>query len=63
MTRTFRDRLEELIERADEIYDTDYVVDVLGITTKELLRAFPARFWEMRHEFDAVFGPADEDRP
>lgn len=59
---TFKDRLAELINRADEIYDTDYVVDVLGLTTKEILEAFPARFWQMREEFDAIFGPMDEDR-
>jgi len=59
---TFKDRLAELIHRADEIYDPDYVVDVLGLTTKEILEAFPARFWQMREEFDAIFGPMDEDR-
>ena len=61
MTRTFKDRITELIDRADEIYDPDYVVDVLDLSTKEILEAFPARFWQKREEFPAIFGPMDDD--
>lgn len=62
MTRTFKDRITELIYRADEIYDPDYVVDVLGLSTREILEAFPARFWQNKDEFPAIFGPMDDDK-
>lgn len=59
--RTFKDRLSELIDRADECYDPDYVVDVLGLSTKEILQAFPSRFYANKEEFPAIFGPMDDD--
>ena len=61
MTGTFKNRLTQLIERADECYDPDYVVDVLSLTTKEILEAFPARFYANKDEFPAIFGPMDDD--
>lgn len=59
----FKKRFDELVDRADSIYDPDYVVDVLDITTKELLEAFPNKFLRNLEEFDAIFGPLDDDRP
>jgi hypothetical protein len=61
MTGTFKDRLSQLIDRADDCYDVEYVVDILGLTTKEILEAFPARFYANKDEFHAFFGPMDDD--
>ncbi len=61
MTGTFKDRLTQLIDRADDCYDVEYVVDILGLTTKEILEAFPARFYANKDEFPAIFGPMDDD--
>jgi len=61
MTGTFKDRLSQLIDRADDCYDVEYVVDILGLTTKEILEAFPARFYANKDEFPAIFGPMYDD--
>jgi hypothetical protein len=61
MTGTLKDRLSQLIERADDCYDVEYVVDVLNLTTKDILHAFPSRFYANKDEFPAIFGPMDDD--
>lgn len=61
MTGRFKNRLMELIERAEDCYDTDYVVDVLGLTVTEILEAFPDKFYDKRSDFPAIFGPTEGD--
>lgn len=43
-----------LKERIAERYDPDYIVDVLGITSEEILDAFEARLLEAADEFSEV---------
>lgn len=38
--------LQELRERVGDRYDPDYLVDVLGITSDDLLEAFPMKLLE-----------------
>ena len=43
-----------LKERVAERYDPDYLVDILGISSEELLEAFEDRLREKRDEFSEV---------
>lgn len=46
--------LQTLKERIAERYDPDYLVDLLEITSEELLDVFEARLIEKREEFSEV---------
>lgn len=46
--------LATLKERIAERYDPDYLVDILKITSEELLDAFEERVLAMREEFEEV---------
>lgn len=46
--------LQIIKERIADRYDPDYVVDVLGVTTAELLDAFEDKLQEMIDEFSEV---------
>jgi hypothetical protein len=46
--------LAVLKERIAERYDPDYVVDILGVSTAELLDAFEEKLLEKQEEFDEV---------
>lgn len=43
--------LTVLLERIANTYDPDYLVDVLGITSEELLERFQDKVMENREEF------------
>lgn len=43
-----------LKERLAELYDPDELVDVLGVTTEELLEAFEEIVWAKRRLFPEV---------
>ncbi len=53
--------LETLKERIVGRYDPDYLVDVLGITSQELLDAFEDKLSEKREEFSELDDNNDED--
>lgn len=46
--------IEVLKARIAERYDPDYIVDVLGITSEQILDAFEARLLEAADEFSEV---------
>ena len=46
--------LAVLKERVAERYDPDYLVDILGICSEELLEAFEAKLVEKQDEFSEV---------
>ena len=43
-----------LLERLAERYDPDYLVDILSITSEELLEAFEERVWANKELRDSV---------
>lgn len=43
-----------LKERIAELYDPDELVDILGVSTEELLEAFEDLVWAKRHLFPEV---------
>lgn len=47
-------RLELLKERIAERYDPDYIVDVLGITSEELVEMFEDKLEKLAHSFSEV---------
>jgi hypothetical protein len=49
-----RIKIDLLKQRVAERYDPDYLVDVLDITSEELLEAFEDKLLERRYEFDEV---------
>lgn len=52
--------LTELIERLEEKYDPDELVDMLRISSKELLRAFVHKVQAYRENFSQDEDPDDE---
>lgn len=52
--------LTELIERLEEKYDPDELVDMLRISNKELLRAFVHKVQAYRENFSQDEDPDDE---
>ncbi len=53
--------LETLKERVAERYDPDYLVDVLGITSDELLDAFEHKLEQRREAFAEVDSIEDDE--
>lgn len=47
--------------RVAERYDPDYLVDILGITSEELVDAFEDKLLEKREDFDEVEDFEDDD--
>lgn len=52
--------LQVLKERIMERYDPDYVVDVLGISTEDLLEAFEGKLVEKVDDFAELLDGEDE---
>ena len=42
---------EELAERIAERYDPDFLIEILGITSQQILQAFMEEFVAQRHKF------------
>tara|TARA_R110000772_G_scaffold1242_2_gene4390 strand:- start:791 stop:964 length:174 start_codon:yes stop_codon:yes gene_type:complete len=53
--------LEELKEKIVETYDPDLLVDLLKVTTKELVEAFTDQIEEMADFFEEEFKEDAED--
>lgn len=49
-----RIKIALLKQRVAERYDPDYLVDILGISSEQLLDAFEDRLLECREQFDEV---------
>lgn len=52
--------LEDLKERIDLAYDVESVVDILGITTLDILDAFEDKLLAKRYEFSDLEPEEDE---
>ncbi len=46
---------------AAERYDPDIIVDLLDLSSEELIQAFPERFIAHQHRFDLTFGAESMD--
>lgn len=46
--------IEEIIDRIEQRYDADSVVDILGLSVRELLEAFPDKMLDRLDEFYGV---------
>ena len=44
--------LEEFMLRVAERYDPDVIVDLLDLSSSELLQAFPEKFIDKQHKFE-----------
>jgi len=44
--------LEELMSRVAERYDPDVIVDLLDLSSTDLIQAFPEKFIARQHTFD-----------
>jgi hypothetical protein len=53
--------IDVLKQRVAERYDPDYLVDVLGITSEELLEAFESKLIEKRDELSEVEDDDDDE--
>ena len=53
--------LEEIKEKLVEHYDADLLVDVLKITTQELVDSFEDKIIDMASFFEEEFGPDEEE--
>ena len=53
--------LEELMTHAAERYDPDIIVDLLDLSSNELIQAFPEKFIAHQHRFDLAFSTENMD--
>jgi hypothetical protein len=44
--------LEELMSHAAERYDPDVIVDLLDLSSNDLIQAFPEKFIDRQHNFE-----------
>ena len=53
--------LEELMAHAAERYYPDVIVELLDLSSDELIQAFPEKFIAHQHRFDLVFDDESMD--
>ena len=53
--------LEEFMSRVAERYDPDVILDLLDLSSNELIQAFPEKFIAHQHRFDLAFSTESMD--